>query len=269
MAKTLVVKGVSFDANKLDTVTFTTVVPCTGISLDKTSYTLSDLGESVTLQATVSPIDCTESVIWSTSNENVATVANGVATSVGVGTCNITVTCGSYSATCVITAKAFMAFTGVAKTYTTGNGTHAGSDGAPRLNYNETSYNPRGSLVASSGSLSFYNVTEGTQYYPYELPKNTKRLKVTTPTGVNAFKVAAVLFCSITVPMTNYPTVAQLIDKMGAVNPTDGISLIDIPTYEGYPDVDAIAINLLMSNGTSEFLEEYFNGVTVEFLADE
>ena len=265
MAATLVIKSADFFENKLATVTFSTV-PCTGIMLNESSHLLNQLGDSVTLLATIEPADCTERVIWTTSNESVAVVSNGVVTSVGVGDCVITATCGSYSASCSITAKAFMEFTGVVKTYTTGDGTHAGSDGAPRLNYNANSYKIRASLVASSGTLSFYNVTEGVRYYPYKIPKNTKQIKVTMPTSTNGIKVAVVLFCSVTVSMPGYPSVAQLIDKAGSITTSNGIATVDIPTYDGYPEVDAIAINVQMSNGTSEFLQEYFDDVTVEFL---
>lgn len=78
-------------------------VSCTGITLDSTSVTFTDVGETATITATVTPANCTEPVTWSSSNTEVATVANGIITSVADGTCTITATCGDYSASVSVT----------------------------------------------------------------------------------------------------------------------------------------------------------------------
>jgi uncharacterized protein YjdB len=81
--------------------------PVTGVTLDKTEATL-EVKETVALVATVAPANATnQDVTWSTSDEAVATVADGVVTAVAEGTATITVTTvdGSFTATCVITVK--------------------------------------------------------------------------------------------------------------------------------------------------------------------
>lgn len=103
MGKALVIKNVDFSINKLATVTLIDSVPCTGINLSASTLSISKVGNTSTLTASVSPYDCTDAVVWTTSNVNVATVAGGVVTATGVGTATITATCGSYSATCAIT----------------------------------------------------------------------------------------------------------------------------------------------------------------------
>ncbi len=78
----------------------------TGITLDQSSISLTP-GESAQLTATVVPSDATDgSVIWSSGNENVATVDNtGKVTAVGKGGAIITATTTdqSLSATCKVT----------------------------------------------------------------------------------------------------------------------------------------------------------------------
>ena len=87
----------------------------TGVSLDKTSATLSSVGATVQLKATVSPSDATEkSVTWKSSNTSVATVSSsGLVTAVGNGSATITVTTvsGGKTATCAVTVS--VATTGV------------------------------------------------------------------------------------------------------------------------------------------------------------
>lgn len=79
-------------------------VACTGISLDTNSLSYDALGDTYTLEATATPNDQTQSISWSSSNDAVATVSNsGTVTIVGEGECIITVSCGSYSATCTVT----------------------------------------------------------------------------------------------------------------------------------------------------------------------
>lgn len=77
-------------------------VPATGITLSKTSLSLTK-GNTETLNATVTPSNSTDSVVWTSNNPSVATVSNGVVTAVGTGSATITATAGSKSATCSIT----------------------------------------------------------------------------------------------------------------------------------------------------------------------
>lgn len=75
-------------------------IPCTGITLDKSNLTINTLGSQETLVATAEPVDTTDVVIWSSSNEEVATVENGVVTVIAEGNAIITATCGNVSAEC-------------------------------------------------------------------------------------------------------------------------------------------------------------------------
>ncbi|SHJ13340.1 S-layer homology domain-containing protein [Desulfofundulus thermosubterraneus] len=85
-----------------------TTIPVTGVSLDKTSLTMT-VGESVQLTATVSPGNATnKNVTWTSSNPAVATVDNtGKVTAVAAGTATITVKTedGGKTATCVVTVS--------------------------------------------------------------------------------------------------------------------------------------------------------------------
>ncbi len=81
------------------------IVPVTGITLDRTSATM-DVGDVLTLKATVAPADATENeVTWSTSDPSVATVDGGKVTAVSKGTATITASCGGFTAECTVTVK--------------------------------------------------------------------------------------------------------------------------------------------------------------------
>ena len=87
----------------------------TAISLDKASTTLR-AGTTETLTATVTPENATDAVVWSSSDENVATVENGVVTAVAEGTATITAASASdatIKAECVVTVLAPVAVTDV------------------------------------------------------------------------------------------------------------------------------------------------------------
>ena len=78
----------------------------TSVTLDKTTASLR-AGESVTLTATVKPDDATDkTVIWSSSDETIATVSNGVVIAKNVGETTITAKAGDKTATCQITVVA-------------------------------------------------------------------------------------------------------------------------------------------------------------------
>lgn len=80
-------------------------VHATGVTLDKTSASVKQ-GKRITLTATVAPADATnKNVTWSSNNESVATVSNGVVTGVATGNAKITATTvdGGYTASCTVT----------------------------------------------------------------------------------------------------------------------------------------------------------------------
>ena len=79
-------------------------IPCTGIVLDKDTLSFTTTNTQI-LVATVTPDNCTQSVTWSVSPAGIATVNNGVVTPVANGSCTITATCGSHSATCAVTVS--------------------------------------------------------------------------------------------------------------------------------------------------------------------
>lgn len=86
-------------------VTVTGPVSATGVTLNKTSASVKKDG-TITLTAIFAPADATnKNVTWSSDNESVATVSNGVVTGVAPGNAMITVTTedGSHTASCTVT----------------------------------------------------------------------------------------------------------------------------------------------------------------------
>lgn len=99
-----------FDSTKKDTCVVTVNKPVTSVTLNKNTLSL-EVGGSETLIATVLPTDATnKNVIWSTSNNSVATVNSaGLVNAVSSGTATITATSqydGTKKDTCVVTVTA-------------------------------------------------------------------------------------------------------------------------------------------------------------------
>ena len=122
------------------------VVAVNSITLSQTEATLT-LGETetVTLTATVLPGDATDkSVTWSSSNEAVATVADGVVTAVAAGEATITVTTtdGAKTATCAVTVAAPANACGDGVTWALDNGvltiSYAGSGTGAMADFTES-----------------------------------------------------------------------------------------------------------------------------------
>ena len=81
-------------------------VPATAIALDATTWTAEQY-KYTQLTATLTPTEATTEVVWTSSDEDVATVVNGNVTAVGVGTATITATAGvGVEATCTVTVTA-------------------------------------------------------------------------------------------------------------------------------------------------------------------
>lgn len=81
-------------------------VPLERISLNQTAATL-EIGDVLTLDVSFYPIDTTDAknVVWSSGDETVASVENGVVSAKKAGTTTITATCGTKSASCAITVN--------------------------------------------------------------------------------------------------------------------------------------------------------------------
>lgn len=77
-------------------------IPVTGLTLDQSSVALYK-GQSAYLTVAVTPSNATETVTWSSSDNSVATVSDGVVTAVGGGTATITAAAGGMSANCTVT----------------------------------------------------------------------------------------------------------------------------------------------------------------------
>lgn len=89
------------------TVTATVVSKVTGVEISKEEVTLK-MGQTEALTATVKPDDATnKNITWSSSDEKVATIKNGVITPTGVGTAIITVKTddGAFIANCLVTVE--------------------------------------------------------------------------------------------------------------------------------------------------------------------
>ena len=85
------------------------VVKVSSVSLNPSSLSLTKKGQTAQLSASVSPSNATnKSINWSSSNNNVATVSNGVVTAVGNGSATITATAADGSgkrASCSVTVN--------------------------------------------------------------------------------------------------------------------------------------------------------------------
>lgn len=75
----------------------------TGITLNKSSASV-EVGKVLQLTASLQPSGATGTITWSSNHSNIASVnSNGKVTGVATGTATITATCGSYSASCLVT----------------------------------------------------------------------------------------------------------------------------------------------------------------------
>jgi formylglycine-generating enzyme required for sulfatase activity len=110
-AGTAIITVTTTDGSKTATCTVTVTpapVSVESVALNKTELPLK-VGEEETLTATVTPTGATNPAItWSSNDEAVATVVDGLVTAVDAGTATITVTTtdGGKTATCIVTVTA-------------------------------------------------------------------------------------------------------------------------------------------------------------------
>lgn len=79
----------------------TVVVPATSITVEPSEITLAP-GETASLTVAVQPEDATDEVEWSSSDEKIVTVKNGVVTAVAAGNATVTAKAGTCTASCSI-----------------------------------------------------------------------------------------------------------------------------------------------------------------------
>lgn len=79
-------------------------IEATAISLDKNSIELS-IGETELIKVKLEPTNTTEKVVWSSSDNQIATVENGLVTAKAAGSATISAAAGSHNAQCKVTVR--------------------------------------------------------------------------------------------------------------------------------------------------------------------
>ena len=104
----VIVDGGTLGESLAESLVGSVIYKVTKVELDKTSLTL-DVNQSETLTAAITPSNATDqNVTWSSDDESVATVENGIVTAIKAGTATITATAADGSgekATCSVTVK--------------------------------------------------------------------------------------------------------------------------------------------------------------------
>lgn len=139
------------------------IIHAASVSLDKASLEMN-VGDEETLTATVAPADADDkSVIWSSDNTDVATVANGKVTAVGAGEATITVKTndGGFTAACAVTVTApGIEFVPMAALSRLPDMNMARSDFA--------FFSAGGNYVAVGGHTNSFSVTKSAEYFDGE-----------------------------------------------------------------------------------------------------
>lgn len=260
MAKTLIIKGANFEANSLDTVQFD-AVPCTELEISEQTAEISNTGTAVTLTATPTPADTTDTLTWESSDPTIVSVANGTLTPLGVGTVTITAKCGEQTATCTVTSRWFMDGADVNKVLANeASGTSAvdGGNGRPYLN----SSNWYSVFCALTGQYSYWNENDK---YPYPIPKGATKVKVST--NNSDVLLARGQWFNLATENPDDSGVCYLIgtSQSSAWTQSGTDYTINIPQYQDYPTIDGFAVSVV---GDQNYMDQSrTDAVVIEFLA--
>lgn len=268
MAKTLVLNGTNFSANKVATVTWGESIPCTGIELDETVKSVTSMS-AFTLTATPTPSNTTDNVIWSTSDSNVATVASGVVTPLSLGTVTITATCGEYSASCAVTIDNVVVPYKAVCGYLPNKRTSTGN--AMTLDiYSNASTNAF--IIANDQATGLYTIESKTdvdtspyRFVPIMIPKGATKIIISTTLG--NFKTRT-YYIDSTKMQTIYDTGLGAYCVQGEMATYDqgstGPSPITLNIPNNIQGLDSVCIGLLDSNSAT-FGEDYTSSIGVVF----
>lgn len=214
-------------------------VPATGIALDRTEAWLysNTSPRTVTLTATVTPTNSTDTVTWSSSDETVATVENGVVTAVGNGTATITATAGAFKATCTVYVT----------TYTSGGG------GSSTPTYTVSVEDPDNGSIRVSPSRAERGDTVTITVTPddgYELD----RITITDADGdkIDVERVSSTRY-TFEMPRGRVTVEAEFvaIEEEPEPEPTPDLPFVDVSESAWYYDAVAWAVENGITSGTS------------------
>lgn len=250
MSRVLIIKNADFSVNKLGTITIEEEVPCTGITLNKSTLALTSIGSTDTLVATPVPSDTTDTVVWSTSDADVITVAGGTVTAVGCGTATITATCGAYSASCEVTV------THIAE-YSYDLNKYYAYDDLPYLRGGDL--NKYASIYSTSGTFKAAYQYRNEDKYPIMIPSGATKMNITCLNYKSRV-------CWLNSKVRGGDTLALAL----ALVPTDtgylsGSRTVDIPERTGdYEGLDSFVISFNIGDTISD---EAMQNISVVFTA--
>lgn len=267
MGKSLIIKGADFSAHAIGK--DTQEIPCTGLTLSAATGSLEVGDDPLTLTATKTPANTTDSLRWTTSDATVATVDGGVVTAVGAGTATITATCGGQTATCTVTVTAAVVqeWVTLADRYLYGSPSPEGGNGLATMPALENNNHHSIVRVCGTGDLRMYTKVDNTPYYPYKMPAGTTKVRITFPG--DSIYVRAWDFFNSERSASGYSDCADLLYhyRQGGIV-SAGVLEIDVPVIENYPACDCFCYQL-RSNDDSAFDVTLISQVTVEFIGAE
>lgn len=259
MSKALVIKGASFASNKVETITLTQPIPCTGLSVSPTTVSFTAINETQQLTVTKTPADTTDTVSYASSNESVATVSDsGIVTCVGIGSATITVTCGEQSATCAVTSTVIIVLD---TAYHKENGKiYSGSMDLsavpPRNHIGKTTGNGRVFYSTEEyGTYRAFAKQANAGQYLIPLPNGATQATIVLPTGMEGRHVYLVLGNSN--EKQTYVTGADGNSALGiiayiAFNTTEAEKTFDISSYAANANGFILSWELYSTSQTDE-----------------
>lgn len=194
MSKALVIRGANFLANRVEQIEITESIPCTGIALSYTELAFTAIGQTQQLIATPTPANTTESLSFISSNPDILSVtANGLVTSLGLGTATITATCGIQHAICTVSTTVNIDLSSMYTFDPTKS--YSGSINLPNKNwigFNESQANTWRTYYNDNDTLGGYRAFYGsynTGMFLMPVPNGATRVKATTPSGARNVKL--------------------------------------------------------------------------------
>ena len=271
MSKALVIKGANFFTNRVEQIVISQSIPCTGLSLSQNTISFATLGETVQLVTTKTPLDTTDTLVWASSNEDIATVSDGLVTCVGVGSTTITAFCGSQSATCTVSSEITMTLSEFVNGYqftSTDLTADPPKDYAsvyPYINLEDMRGRLYGSYTPTASGIKLFTINPTTypdlgSMYPIMMPKNVGIIEVDV--GVQANASGKLYLCDSTEHQT-YVNALSTTNNGALITQYDSVACTNAKyIFTKTADADSFAIQV--SNNPISAISD---NVTVTFKA--